>query len=147
MYEERKNEVGVQLYSPQFSNHPHPFPLISWWLWVHESRVSQEVVHKLLVPTLRNTPRLQLPALVLRKPRLSTSQTSIQKLALRKMSLTFHSVINIQLEYLELTVRRREVGEVLIVAGRAPACWHVWRGMQYKEECCYDWTWDVCSPW
>jgi hypothetical protein len=28
----------------------------------------------------------------------------------------------LQLEYLELTVRRREVGEVLVVAGRAPAC-------------------------
>jgi hypothetical protein len=28
----------------------------------------------------------------------------------------------LQLEYLELTVRRREVGEVRVVAGRAPAC-------------------------
>jgi hypothetical protein len=28
----------------------------------------------------------------------------------------------VKLEYLELTVRRREVGEVLVVAGRAPAC-------------------------
>jgi hypothetical protein len=28
----------------------------------------------------------------------------------------------IQLEYLELTVQRREVGEVLVVVGRAPAC-------------------------
>jgi hypothetical protein len=28
----------------------------------------------------------------------------------------------VQLEYLELTVCRREVGEVLVVAGRAPAC-------------------------
>jgi hypothetical protein len=53
----------------------------------------------------------------------------------------------VQLEYLELTVRRREVGQVLVVAGRAPAGWQVWRGMQDKEEFCYDWTWDVCSPW
>jgi hypothetical protein len=39
----------------------------------------------------------------------------------------------VQPEYLERTVRRREVGEVLVVAGRAPACWLVWRGMQYRR--------------
>jgi hypothetical protein len=53
----------------------------------------------------------------------------------------------VQLEYLDVTVLRRGVGEVRVVAGRAPACWQVWRGMQYKEECFYNWTWDVCSHW
>jgi hypothetical protein len=35
----------------------------------------------------------------------------------------------VQFEYLDLTVHRREVGEVFVVVGRAPACWQVWRGM------------------
>jgi hypothetical protein len=39
----------------------------------------------------------------------------------------------VQLEYLELTVRRRQVGEVLVVEGRAPACRLVWSGMQYRR--------------
>jgi hypothetical protein len=38
----------------------------------------------------------------------------------------------VQFEYLELTVRRREVEEVLVVAGRAPACWLMCR-MQYRR--------------
>jgi hypothetical protein len=42
-------------------------------------------------------------------------------------------MVNVQLEYLELTIRWREVGEVLVVTGRAPACWLVWRGMQYRR--------------
>jgi hypothetical protein len=45
----------------------------------------------------------------------------------------------VKLEYLDVTVLRRGVGEVLVVAGRSPACQEVWRGMQdrrslYKEE-------------
>jgi hypothetical protein len=50
-------------------------------------------------------------------------------------------------KYLDVTVLRRGVGEVRAVVGRAPACWQVWRGMQYKEECFYNWTWGVCSHW
>jgi hypothetical protein len=56
-------------------------------------------------------------------------------------------VIFVKLEYLDVTVLRHGVGEVRVVVGRAPACWQVWRGMQYKEECFYNWTWDVCSHW
>jgi hypothetical protein len=41
----------------------------------------------------------------------------------------------LKLECLDVTVLRRGVGEVRVVAGRAPAHWQVWRGMQYKEEC------------
>jgi hypothetical protein len=52
-----------------------------------------------------------------------------------------------KLEYLDVTVLRRGIGEVRVVAGRAPACWQVWRGMQYKEKCFYNWTRDVCSHW
>jgi hypothetical protein len=44
----------------------------------------------------------------------------------------------VKLEYLDVTVLRRGVGEVRVVAGRAPACWQVWRGMHYKEECFYN---------
>jgi meiotically up-regulated gene 157 (Mug157) protein len=51
-----------------------------------------------------------------------------------KSNTDFKNALEIvQLEYLELTVRRREAGEVLVVAGRAPACWLVWRGMQYRR--------------
>jgi hypothetical protein len=39
----------------------------------------------------------------------------------------------VQLEYLCVTVLRRRVGEVRVVAGKAPACWQVWRGMQYRR--------------
>jgi hypothetical protein len=39
----------------------------------------------------------------------------------------------VQRGYLEVTVLRREVGEVLVVAGRAPVYWQVWRGMQYRR--------------
>jgi hypothetical protein len=41
----------------------------------------------------------------------------------------------VKLAYLDVTVLRRGEGEVRVVEGRAPACWQVWRGMQYKEEC------------
>jgi hypothetical protein len=36
----------------------------------------------------------------------------------------------VELQYLDVTVLRRGVGEVLVVVGRAPACGQVWRGMQ-----------------
>jgi hypothetical protein len=41
--------------------------------------------------------------------------------------------LRVQREYLDVTVLRRGVGEVRVVAGRAPACWQVWRGMQYRR--------------
>jgi hypothetical protein len=49
--------------------------------------------------------------------------------------------------HLDVTVIRCGAGEVRVVAGRALACRQVWRGMQYKEECLYSWTWDVCLHW
>jgi hypothetical protein len=49
--------------------------------------------------------------------------------------------------HLDVTVLWRGVGEVWAVVGRVAACWQVWRGMQYKEKCFYNWTWDVCSHW
>jgi hypothetical protein len=45
---------------------------------------------------------------------------------------------SLKLEYLDVTVLRRGVEEVRVVAGRAPACRQVWRGMQRKEECFYN---------
>jgi hypothetical protein len=39
----------------------------------------------------------------------------------------------LQLGYLDVTVLRHEVGEVLLVVGTAPACRQVWRGMQYRH--------------
>jgi hypothetical protein len=57
------------------------------------------------------------------------------------------TIAQVQLEYLDATVLLRGVGEVRTVVGRAPACWQVWRGMQYKEECFYNWAWGVCSHW
>jgi hypothetical protein len=45
--------------------------------------------------------------------------------------IVFYS--NVKLEYLDLTVLRCGVGEVLVVAGRAPACREVWMGMQYRR--------------
>jgi hypothetical protein len=48
--------------------------------------------------------------------------------------------VQVKLEYLDVTVLRRGVGEVQVVAGRAPACWQVWRGMQYRRsQCFYNW--------
>jgi hypothetical protein len=41
--------------------------------------------------------------------------------------------LSVKLEYLDVTVLRRGVGEVRAVVGRAPACWQVWRGMQYRR--------------
>jgi hypothetical protein len=39
----------------------------------------------------------------------------------------------VQLEYLDVRVLRRGVGEIRVVMRRAPACWQVWRGMQYRR--------------
>jgi hypothetical protein len=50
----------------------------------------------------------------------------------------YRGSIPVKLEYLDVTVLRRGVGEVLVVVGRTPACSQVWRGMQYKEECFYN---------
>jgi hypothetical protein len=45
----------------------------------------------------------------------------------------FFKTRKVKLEYLDPTVLRRGVGEVLVVAGRTPACWEVRRGMQYRH--------------
>jgi hypothetical protein len=46
-------------------------------------------------------------------------------------------LVKTKLEYLDVTVLRRGVGEVRVVAGRAPTCWQVWRGMQYRRSQCF----------
>jgi hypothetical protein len=53
-------------------------------------------------------------------------------------SLNVFYRVFVKLEYLDVIVFRRGVGEVRVVAGRAPACSQVWRGMQYKEEYFYN---------
>jgi hypothetical protein len=52
---------------------------------------------------------------------------------IKKSFVIFVTYITVQPGYLEVTVLRRGVREVLVVAGRAPACWQVWRGMQYRR--------------
>jgi hypothetical protein len=61
--------------------------------------------------------------------------SKLQSLKVHRFGVLCRLVNGIKLEYLDVTVLRCGVGEVRVVAGRAPTFWQVWRGMQYKEEC------------